>query len=81
MLLWDTSLTPMISIGLGYFFLKEEITKLKLLSVILMLIAIIFLIFSLKIFPYIAILIGTTWAFMDYLRKQIDVSPEIGLIL
>ena len=29
-------LTPMISIGLGYFFLKEKITRLKLVSILLM---------------------------------------------
>ena len=72
-------ITPMISIGLGYFFLKEEITRLKLLSLLLMLTSIIFLIYSLKTFPYIAILIGTTWGIYGLLRKKIDVSPEIGL--
>ena len=72
-------ITPIISIGLGYFILKEKITILKLLSVMLMLISIIFLIFSLKTFPYIAILIGITWSIYGLLRKQIDVSPEIGL--
>jgi len=72
-------ITPMISIGLGYFILKEEITKLKLLSVMLMLISIIFLILNLKTFPYISIIIGTSWGIYGLLRKQIDVSPEIGL--
>ena len=71
----------MISIGLGYFFLKEEITRLKLLSLLLMLTSIIFLIFSLKTFPYIAILIGTTWGIYGLLRKKIDVSPENRIIL
>ena len=72
-------ITPMISIGLGYFILKEKITKLKLLSVMLMLISIIFLILNLKTFPYIAIIIGTSWGIYGLLRKQIDVSPEVGL--
>jgi len=73
-------ITPMISIGLGYFFLKEKITRFKLFSVLLMLTSIIFLIYSLKTFPYIAILIGTSWGIYGLLRKQIDVSPEIGLL-
>jgi len=72
-------ITPMISIGLGYLFLKEEITKLKLFSLLLMLVSIIFLIYSLNAFPYIAILIGTSWGIYGLLRKLIDVSPEIGL--
>ena len=73
-------ITPIISIGLGYFFLKEKITRLKIFSVLLMLASIIFLIYSLKNFPYIAILIGSSWGIYGLLRKQIDVSPEIGLL-
>ena len=73
-------ITPIISIGLGYLFLKEEITKLKLFSLLLMLTSIIFLIYSLNTFPYIAILIGTSWGIYGLLRKLVDVSPEVGLL-
>ena len=45
----------------------------------MMISAIIFLIISNKTFPYIAIVIGTTWGIYGLLRKQIDVKPEIGL--
>ena len=45
-----------------------------------MLASIIFLIYSLNTFPYIAILIGTSWGIYGLLRKLIDVSPEIGLL-
>lgn len=73
-------ITPMISIILGYIFLKEKITSLKILSVILMLSAIIFLFLNLNQFPFLIILIGTTWAIYGLLRKQIEVSPSIGLL-
>jgi len=73
-------ITPMISIILGYIFLKEKISILKLISLIMMISAIIFLIISNKTFPYIAIVIGTTWGIYGLLRKQIDVKPEIGLL-
>ena len=73
-------ITPMISIALGYFFLNEKISIPKLISIIMMLGSIIFLIISLKAFPFIAILIGTTWAIYGLLRKQINVKPEIGLL-
>ena len=73
-------ITPMISILLGYFFLKEKINLLKFLSVILMLISIIYLFFSIKSYPYIALLIGTTWGIYGLLRKQINVSPALGLL-
>ena len=70
-------ITPMISIALGYFFLKEKISMQKLISIILMFFAIIYLIISLKTIPFIAILIGTTWAIYGLLRKQINDSSEV----
>ena len=73
-------ITPMISIFLGYLFLKEKISRLKFFSVILMVFAIIFLFFNLNEFPYLVIFIGTTWAIYGLLRKQINVSPSIGLL-
>ena len=72
-------ITPMISIFLGYIFLNEKITILKFISLFLMIGSIIFLFISLKSFPFIAVLIGTTWGIYGLLRKQINVSPAIGL--
>ena len=73
-------LTPMISIIFGFFFLKEELNFKKILSVFLMFIAFIILFLGLDKFPFIAILIGTTWAIYGLLRKQIKVSPATGLL-
>ena len=73
-------ITPMISIALGYFFLNEKLSLLKIISIFLMLSAIIYLIISLNSFPFIAILIGTTWGVYGFLRKQVNVSSEIGLL-
>ena len=73
-------LTPLISIGLGYFFLNEKISQLKLLSVAIMIISIMYLFLTLNAFPFLAMLIGATWGVYGLLRKQINVSPEIGLL-
>ena len=73
-------ITPMISIALGYFFLNEKLSLLKIISIFLMLSAIIYLIISFNSFPFIAILIGTTWGVYGFLRKQVNVSSEIGLL-
>ena len=73
-------LTPMISISLGYFFLNEKLNIKKYISVSLMIFACLILVFSLNHFPYIAILIGTTWGIYGLLRKQIKVSPGLGLL-
>ena len=73
-------LTPMISISLGYFILNENLNIRKIISVLLMLFACLILFTSLDSFPYLAILIGTTWGVYGLLRKQIQVSPAVGLL-
>ena len=73
-------LTPMISICLGYLFLKEKLNINKIISVLLMFLACSILIINLGQFPFIPILIGTTWAIYGLLRKQIDISPQTGLM-
>ena len=73
-------ISPMISIALGYFFLKEKISMLKLISILMMFVSIMSLIITLKTFPLLAILIGTTWGIYGLLRKQINISSEIGLL-
>jgi len=73
-------ITPMISIILGYFFLKENLSLIKIFSVFLMIFAIIFLFINLNKIPYLILLIGSTWAVYGLLRKQINVSPSIGLL-
>ena len=66
-------LTPMISISLGYFILKESLNFKKIISVSLMILACIILFTKLDTFPFLALLIGTTWGIYGLLRKQIQV--------
>ena len=73
-------ITPMISIILGYLFLKENLSLIKIFSVFLMTFAIIFLFVNLNKIPYLILLIGSTWAIYGLLRKQVNVSPSIGLL-
>ena len=73
-------LTPMISISLGYFILNENLNIRKVISVLLMIFACIILFTGLDSFPYLALLIGTTWGIYGLLRKRIQVSPAVGLL-
>ena len=73
-------LTPMISISLGYFILNENLNVRKIISVSLMFFACFILFTSLDSFPYLALLIGITWGIYGLLRKQIEVSPAVGLL-
>lgn len=73
-------LTPMISITLGYLILKENLNLQKVISVSLMLTACLILFSTSNTFPFLALLIGTTWGIYGLLRKQIQVSPATGLL-
>ncbi len=73
-------LTPMISISLGYFILKESLNLRKIISVSLMIISCFILFINSEHFPFIALLIGTTWGIYGLLRKKIQVSPALGLL-
>ena len=73
-------ITPMISIILGKIFLNEKLTTYKLCAVILMFFGIIYLFINLKEIPILVLLVGSTWALYGLLRKQINVSPSIGLL-
>ncbi len=73
-------LTPMINIVFGFFFLNEKLNFNRIISVSLIFIACLMLFLSLGNLPFIAVLIGTTWAIYGLLRKQISVSPATGLL-
>ena len=73
-------ITPMISIILGNIFLKEKLTTYKMIAVLLMFLAIVYLFLNLNEFPILIILIGSTWAIYGLLRKHIMVNPSIGLL-
>jgi len=73
-------LTPMISVIFGFFFLNEKLNTNKVISVMLMFVASLIIVLSQGNFPFISIVIGTTWAVYGLLRKQIKVSPATGLL-
>jgi chloramphenicol-sensitive protein RarD len=73
-------ISPMISIVLGYCFLNEKMSPLKMISVLMMLGSIVFLSISLNAIPYLALLIALSWGLYGLLRKQINILPEIGLL-
>lgn len=72
-------ISPIISVGLGYIFFKEKLSILQIISLILIIFSIIFLLFKLKIFPFLAVGIALSWAFYGLIRKKININPEIGL--
>ena len=73
---------PIISVMLGYIFLKEKLNKKRFFSIFLVLISIIILIFfNLKSLPWVGLIVAFSWAFYNLVRKKIEIDTDIGLLI
>jgi len=73
---------PIISIFLGYFFLKERISNKGKLSIFIVLISILYLlIIDIRSIPWIGLLVAFLWSFYNLIRKKINVDTDVGLFV
>ena len=80
----DTSLgyfgSPLVSVLLGYLVLKERLTPIQFLAVMLAATGTVFLAWYLGNPPWIAITLAVSWGVYGLLRKRLDVGPMLGLL-
>ena len=72
---------PILSVFFGIIFLKEKYNRNKILSVLLVVIALIYLLFKLGEVPWIGIIVAITFSLYGLIRKKIRVSSDIGLLI
>ena len=73
---------PILSVLLGYLFFKENLNKKRIFSILLVLIAILFLIFfNFKSLPWVGLIVALSWAFYNLVRKKIDIDTDVGLLI
>ena len=73
---------PILSVMLGYFFLKEKLSKKRIFSVLLVILSILFLIIvSIKSLPWVGLIVALSWGFYNLVRKKINVDTDIGLLI
>ena len=73
---------PIISIYLGYFFLKEKFSLKGKVSVLIVAISILYLIISdFESIPWVGLIVAISWSFYNLLRKIINVDTDIGLLI
>lgn len=73
---------PIISIFLGYFFFKEPLSTKGKLSILIVLVSVFYLLLtSIKIIPWVGIIVALSWSFYNVLRKKIKVETDIGLFI
>jgi chloramphenicol-sensitive protein RarD len=72
---------PILSVFFGIIFLKEKYNKNKIISVLLVLVALIYLLVKLDTVPWIGITVAVTFSLYGLIRKKIKVSTDIGLLI
>lgn len=80
----DTSLgyfgTPLINVLLGYLFLKERLSPIQLIAVIVAATGTLYLAWYLGRPPWIAIVLALSFGLYGLLRKRLTVGPMLGLL-
>lgn len=80
----DTSLgyfgTPLVNVLLGYVFLKERLSALQFVAVLMAAAGTVYLGWFLGKPPWIALTLALSFGFYGLLRKRLDVGPMLGLL-
>ena len=72
---------PILSVFFGILFLKESHSRMKIVSISLVIIAVIFLLMDLKSTPWIGLIVALTWSSYTLIRKKIQISTDVGLFI
>ena len=72
---------PILSVFFGFIFFKEKLNKKRIISIILIVIASLYLLFKLDSLPWVGFAVAFLWSIYNLLRKKIDVDTDIGLFI
>ena len=72
---------PILSVFFGILFLKESRSLMKLIAIILVIIAVIYLLIDIKSTPWIGLIVALTWSIYTLIRKKIQIPTDVGLFI
>ena len=72
---------PIISVLFGFLFFNEKLNFHRLMAIILVILSILYLLFSFGSIPWIGLSVAFSWAIYNLLRKKINVDTDIGLLI
>ena len=72
---------PILSVLFGFLFFKEILNRLRIFSVILTIISVLYLFYFYKNFPWIGLTVGFSWSLYNVFRKKINVDVDLGLLI
>lgn len=74
-------INPLLNVLVGFVVLKERMSPLQVLAVALAVSAVLIQTVALGVFPWLAVLLGSTFCLYGFLRKTIDVGPSQGFFI
>ena len=72
---------PILSVFLGIIFLNEKYNRNKIIAVLLVILALIYLLIKLGEVPWIGIIVAVTFSLYGLIRKKVKVSSDTGLLI
>ena len=72
---------PILSVFFGIIFFKEQTNRNKIISILLVFLAVIILLFNFESLPWIGLSVAFTWSFYNLIRKKINIPADIGLFV
>ena len=72
---------PILSVFFGYIFFKEKLNKKRILSLLIVLLASLYLFIDLTNFPWVGFVVALLWSTYNLLRKKIKVDADVGLLV
>ena len=72
---------PILSVFFGYIFFKEKLNKKRIISLLIVLIASLYLFIDITSFPWVGFVVAILWSTYNLLRKKIKVDADVGLFV
>ena len=72
---------PILSVFFGIVFFKEQTNRSKIISILLVFLAVIILLFNFESLPWIGLSVALSWSFYNLIRKKINIPADVGLFV
>lgn len=74
-------INPLLNVVMGYLFLGERFNRLQIVALVLAVIAVLIQTFAAGVFPWLGLMLGSSFCLYGFLRKTVPVGPTQGFFI
>ena len=74
-------INPLMNVVMGYLFLGERFNRLQMVALVLAIVAVLIQTFAAGVFPWLGLMLASTFCLYGFLRKTIKVGPTQGFFI